>query len=93
MTRCAPPIETFDNDFHEVWWDSSGFDAPKGRPQGQLHEVWQWMGDAPNPAWARPGHEEWETAEDVYREGWRYVRPIKLLDEELRMDGKPPQHS
>lgn len=89
MTRCAPPIDNFENDFHEVWWNSLDFLAPKGRPQRRLHEVWQWMGDG-DKMWRRPGESEPLTAEDAFREGWRYVRPIKLLDEYLRMDGEPP---
>lgn len=87
-----PPVgKDDDNDFHEVWWDSvAGGDAPKGKPQVQLHEVWRWMGDAPEPAWARPGDKEWLSAEGAYNEGWRYVRPIRLLDREMRLDGEPP---
>lgn len=88
--RLEPNPPSDDNDFHEVWWDSTEFVIPQGKPKFQLHEIWQWMGDAPNPGWARPGQEEWESPEDAYREGWRYVRPIKLLDEEARLDGTPP---
>lgn len=88
--RCEPLVPTFDNDFHEVWWDSiAGGDAPKGRLQVQLHEVWQWMGDASDPSWRRPGEAEWLSAEAAYAEGWRYVRKIELLDGP-RYDGVPP---
>jgi hypothetical protein len=89
VSECKPPIETFENDFHEVWWCDA--DDNEGHPTYQLHEVWQWLGDAPEPGWERPGYSERTSAEEAYAEGWRYVRPIKLLDEEPRMDGEPPR--
>ena len=88
---CKPSAgEDGDNDFHEVWWNSvAGGEAPSGKPKGQLHEVWQWMGDACIPVWRRAGTEEPITARNAYVEGWRYVRPIKLLNA-VRRDGTPP---
>lgn len=84
--RCAPPPDADESSFHEVWWDSSKSEADKGRPQAQLHKVFEWLGDS----WAIPGWAESMTPEWVYEEGWRYVRPIKLLDDKMRMDGTPP---
>lgn len=87
---CQPPIRSFDNDFHEVWWNSvAGGDAPKGKLKTPLHEVWQWMGDAPDPAWRRPGEGQDTSADNAYAEGWRYVRKIELLNYR-RKDGEPP---
>jgi hypothetical protein len=92
MDDCKPAIETQDNDFHEVWWNPiAGGDAPKGKLQVPMHEVWQWMGDAPQPHWRRPGDAHEYSATEVYVEGWRYVRPIALLDNLMRYDGEPPK--
>lgn len=90
--ECRPsPGQDGDNEFHEVWWNSvAGGDAPKGKLQAQLHEVWQFMGDAWEPHWRRPGDAAEDTPAEVYEEGWRWVRRIELLDVEMRMDGTPP---
>ena len=92
QTTRPPPGEDDDNEWHEVWWNSvADGDPAKSRPQVQLHEVWQWMGDAPDPAWLRCGEFDRITAEQAYAEGWRYVAPVRLHNREMRMDGEPPQ--
>jgi hypothetical protein len=75
--RLEPSPPSRENDFHEVWWDSAAYVAPKERPQRQLHEVW-WMGEAAEPYWKRPGDARKLSPELAHTQGWRYVRPVRL---------------
>jgi hypothetical protein len=75
IMRLEPNPPSHENSFHEVWWDSSQYLAPKEKPARNLHELWQWMGKADEPYWKRPGDPRKLNPELAYTEGWRYVRP------------------
>jgi hypothetical protein len=74
--RLEPHPVSRANGFHEVWWDSSAYLSPKEKPQRQLREVWQWMGEVPEPYWQRPGDPRKLSPELAHTEGWRYLRPV-----------------
>ena len=76
--RLEPSPPSRHNGFHEVWWDSAAYLVPKERPYRQLHEVWQWVGEAAEPYWKRPGDPRRLSPEFTYTAGWRYVRPVRL---------------